>query len=50
MFIKDVVNQVKNLYEVINSILQNIDNSISFEKIGIMNPSITTSTHLQNEL
>lgn len=50
MYIKDTINQIINLFEVINSVLQDIENSIAFAKLGVMHPSIMTTAHLYNEL
>lgn len=50
MFIKDVINQIINLYEIISSILQDIENSITFAKLQVMHPSIISTTHLYKEL
>lgn len=49
-FIKDLLNQIINLYEIINSILQDIENSITFARLKIMHPSIITLNDLFNEL
>ena len=49
-FIKDILNQIINLYEIINSILQDIENSITFSKLKVMHPSIITFNDLLKEL
>lgn len=49
-FIKDTLNQIINMYEIINSILQDIENSISFSKLKIMHPSIIKTTDFYKEL
>lgn len=49
-FIKDILNQVINLYEIIDSILQDIENSITFTKLKIVHPSIIKINDLYNEL
>lgn len=49
-FIKDIMNQIITMYEIINSILQDIENSISFLKLQIMHPSIIKTKDLFNEL
>lgn len=46
MFIKDVMIQLINMYEIIISILQDVENSISFAKLGTMHPSIIKITDL----
>lgn len=50
LFIKDIMNQIITMYEMINSILQDIENSISFLKLQIMHPSIIKTKDLFNEL
>lgn len=50
IFIKDLMIQIINLYEIINSVLQDIENSISFAKLQVMHPSIMKSTELFEEL
>lgn len=50
IFIKDILNQIINMYEIINSILQDIENSISFIKLNVMHPSIIKTFDLFNEL
>lgn len=50
IFINDILNQIINMYEIINSILQDIENSISFTKLNIMHPSIIKTTDFYNEL
>lgn len=50
MFIKDILNQFTNLYGIINSILQDIENSISFAKLKVMHPSIISTTDFYYEL
>ena len=49
-FIKDILNQIINLYEIIDSMLQDIENSITFSKQKIMHPSIITLKNLLQEL
>ncbi|XP_074026075.1 uncharacterized protein [Leptinotarsa decemlineata] len=49
-FIKDIINQLINMFEIINSILQDIENSISFAKIGMMHPSIMKTKDLLREI
>lgn len=46
MFIKDVMIQIINMYEIIISILQDVENSISFAKLGTIHPSIIKTTDL----
>lgn len=50
LFIKDVLIQLITLYEYITSILQDIENSITFAKIKILHPSIIKTTDLYREL
>lgn len=49
-FIKDILNQIINMYEIINSILQDIENSITFTRLNIMHPSIIKTVDLFKEL
>lgn len=49
-FIKDILNQIINMYEIINSILQDIENSITFTRLSIMHPSIIKTVDLFKEL
>lgn len=48
--IKDMLSQISNMYEVINSVLQDLENSLSFVKLNVMHPSIIKTTDLYNEL
>lgn len=50
IFIKDTLNQITNMYEIINSVLQDIENSLSFVKLNVMHPSIIKTADLYNEL
>lgn len=50
MFIKDILNQIINMFEIISSILQDIENSITFARLQVMHPSIISTTHLYKEL
>ena len=50
IFIKDILIQVINMYEIINSILQDVENSISFAKQKIIHPSIIKTQDLYSEL
>lgn len=47
MFIKDV-NQIINLYKVINSLVQDIENVISAVKLGIMHPIVNLWQNFKN--
>lgn len=49
-FIKNVIHQIKDIYEVKDSAFQNIENTVSYAKLGIMHRSIITLTDIQNEL
>ncbi|XP_074035629.1 uncharacterized protein [Leptinotarsa decemlineata] len=49
-FIKDIMNQLINMFEMIISILQDIENSISFARIGIMHSSVMKTNELKREL
>lgn len=49
-FIRDILNQVINLYEIIDSILQDIENSITFSKLKLIHPSIIKIEDLVSEL
>jgi Baculovirus F protein len=48
--IKDIIIQLINLYEIVISILQDIENSITFARIGVMHPSIIKTEDLFKEL
>lgn len=50
LFIKDIINQIINVYEVIDSILQDIENSLTFSKLQTMHPSIIKTEDLFLEL
>lgn len=50
MFIKDVLNQLINLYEITNSMLQDLENSLAFAKLQILHPSIIKLSDLYREL
>lgn len=50
LYIKDVLNQIINIYEIIDSTLQDIENSITFCKLKIMHPSIIRTEDLYTEL
>lgn len=49
-YIKDSIVQIINIFEITNSILQDIENSISFAKIQVMHPSIIKTIDLYNQL
>lgn len=48
--IKDIINQILDVYEIINSILQDVENSLTFSKLKIMHPSIIRTEDLFIEL
>lgn len=48
--IKDVILELVNLYQIINQQLQDIENSITFSKLGSLHPSIVTQKDLFKEL
>lgn len=48
--IKDTLNQLINSFEIFNSILQDIENSITFAKINVMHPSIITIKDLYKQV
>lgn len=50
LLVINYLNQMINLYEIINSVLQDIENSISFAKLNTIHPSIIKTTDLFNEL
>ncbi|XP_074034581.1 uncharacterized protein [Leptinotarsa decemlineata] len=50
MFIKDILNQIINTFEIINSILQDVENSIQFSRLNILHPSIIKTKDLFKEL
>ena len=50
LLIKDLINQIINLYEIINSILQDVENSLTFSKLKIIHPSIIKTKDLYFEL
>ena len=49
-FIKDILIQLINMYEILNSVLQDIENSISFARLNLMHPSIIQTNDLFKEL
>lgn len=49
-FIKDILIQIINLYEIFDSILQDIETSITFAKLGTFHPSIMETADLFLEL
>lgn len=49
-FIKDILNQIINLYEIIDSVLQDLENAITFSKLKILHPSIIKTQDLYSEL
>lgn len=49
-YIKDTLIQIINLYEVIDSVLQDVGNAVTFSKIGIFHPSIIKTQELHVEL
>lgn len=49
-YIKDVLNQIINVYEIIDSTLQDIENSITFSKLKILHNSIISTEELYSEL
>ncbi|XP_066157801.1 uncharacterized protein, partial [Euwallacea fornicatus] len=49
-FIKDILIQIINLYEIIDSMLQDIETSITFAKLGTFHPSIMETANLFLEL
>nr|CAI5841906.1 unnamed protein product [Callosobruchus analis] len=50
ILLRDTVTEIINLYQVIISILQDVENSISFAKLGIMHPSIIKPSYLMKAL
>lgn len=50
LFAKDIYNQMIILYNSILSVLQDIENSLTFCKLKTLHPSIITPTELFNEL
>ncbi|KAJ8977117.1 hypothetical protein NQ317_005245 [Molorchus minor] len=50
IFIKDILLQIINMFEILNSILQDIENSIAFSKLNVMHPSIIKTVDFYNEL
>lgn len=50
LIIKDYLNQLTNLYEIINALLQDVENSISFSRLNMMHPSIIQTNDLYKEL
>lgn len=50
LYMKDIINQILNVYEIINSILQDVENSLTFSKLKIMHPSIIKTEDLFIEL
>lgn len=49
-FIKDILIQLINMYEILNSVLQDIENSISFARLNLIHPSIIKTNDLFREL
>nr|CAI5835495.1 unnamed protein product [Callosobruchus analis] len=47
---RDTITEIIYLYQVIISILQDVENSISFAKLGIMHPSIIKPSYLMKAL
>lgn len=50
LFAKDIFNQLIHLFNIIISILQDLENSITFCQINILHPSIITNSELLIEL
>ena len=50
VIIKDVANQLINMFEILNSILQDLENSVSFARLQLMHPSIIKISDLYAEL
>lgn len=50
MYIKDVINQVISFYEIIFSLIQDIENSILFARLGVVHPSIIKTVDFYNAL
>lgn len=50
MFIKDTLIQLINIYEIVDNVLQDIENSIAFSKSRIFHSSIVKTEDLFNEL
>lgn len=50
LYMKDIINQILNVYGIINSILQDVENSLTFSKLKIMHPSIIKIENLYTEL
>lgn len=50
IYIKIAINAIINIYEFIDSLLQDIENSITFCKLKIMHPSIIKTVDLYTEL
>lgn len=48
--IKDTLNQIINVYEIIDATLQDIENSIAFSRLETMHPSIIKTEDLYFEL
>jgi len=48
--IKDTFNQLINLYEIIDSILQDIEHSLLFAQLNTLQPSVIKTTELHKEL
>lgn len=50
ILLKDTLTQIINMYEIVNSVLQDLENSISFSKLNTLHPSIIRTTDFYNEL
>lgn len=50
IFLKEVVNEIISMYEIIYDMLQDIENSLVFARIGLMHPSIIRTNDLFTEL
>lgn len=49
-YIKDTLNQIINIYEIIDSVLQDIENAITFSKLKVLHSSIIKTDALFYEL
>lgn len=50
IFLKEIVTEITNMYEIIYAMLQDIENSLVFARIGLMHPSVIRTEELFLEL
>lgn len=50
VFLKEIINEMTHMYEIIDAILQEATNSLVFARTGMMHPSIISVKELYSEL